>query len=214
MVERIQPLAVTFVDATVAPYLMQHAKLLRQSVNINVRQKVFINSDMMRDESQVAYDLQVQRRQREHNQQTTTHKSHVVQPANHPSSTMRHHYAAQHSYCDEAYPVVVPETSSSAVGDAQSVDIVGVGGCIGVGSFGVVRYISMAQCSASIEESSPSTCQTAPVLLCYYLWSSMTQLTFETSTDRRDFPLQIALIGFTAHHSQQCNSQCSHLCVN
>ena len=113
MVERIQPLAVTFVDATVAPYLVQYAKLLRQSVNISVRQKVFINSDMTRAESPAAYELRLQRRKRQRNQQTTTHKSRVVQPTNRPSSTIRsfvddrvHHYAAQHNYYDNAYPAV------------------------------------------------------------------------------------------------------------
>ena len=95
---------------------------------MNDRQKVFINSDMTRAESEAAYEHRVQRRQRQRNQQTTIHKSRVVQPTYRPSSTIRsfvddrvHNYATQCGYYDHAYPAVPPATGSSAVGDVAMV---------------------------------------------------------------------------------------------
>ena len=53
---RVQPIAVTYADVKDAEYLVDHARLLRDSNNTSVRQSVYINRDMTPAETQAAFD--------------------------------------------------------------------------------------------------------------------------------------------------------------
>ena len=59
---RAQLLLVTFADQAAAAYLIDNAKLLRESLDADIRRFVVFNRDLTKAESQAAYEQRVRRR--------------------------------------------------------------------------------------------------------------------------------------------------------
>jgi len=74
-INKPQPLIVTLSSSEQAAYYVKNAKFLRGSSDKSVKESVFINADLTPSESKAAYELRLQRRQRQSRQQARSDQS-------------------------------------------------------------------------------------------------------------------------------------------
>ena len=114
---KTQPLLVYLKQTEQAQYFINHAKSLRQSSKLAVRDKVFINRNMTKAEAAAAYQIRLQRRQAQERRQqsSNTESSSATDHATHSSLQAAAKPLADPALLNSSADAFTPSTPSSVV---------------------------------------------------------------------------------------------------
>jgi hypothetical protein len=112
-----QPLLVYLKQTEQAQYFINHAKSLRHSSNVAVRDKVFINRNMTRAEAVAAYQIRLQRRQAQERRQQSpnTESSSTTDQAAHSGPPAADKPSVGPALLNPSADAFIPSPSSSVV---------------------------------------------------------------------------------------------------